>query len=56
MTHDLPVLPLGLANFEDIRKKQAVYVDKTKFITDLENAGKFVFCSRPRRFGKSLTV
>ncbi|MDR1315012.1 MAG: AAA family ATPase, partial [Deltaproteobacteria bacterium] len=39
-----------------IRKKQAVYVDKTKFITDLENAGKFVFCSRPRRFGKSLTV
>ncbi|MDR1312616.1 MAG: AAA family ATPase, partial [Deltaproteobacteria bacterium] len=56
MTQDLPVLPIGLAHFEDIRKKLAVYVDKTKYITDLENAGKFVFCARPRRFGKSLTV
>ncbi|MDR1313313.1 MAG: AAA family ATPase, partial [Deltaproteobacteria bacterium] len=56
LTQDLPVLPIGLANFEDIRKKQAVYVDKTKYIADLENAGKFVCCARPRRFGKSLTV
>ncbi|MDR1312256.1 MAG: AAA family ATPase, partial [Deltaproteobacteria bacterium] len=56
MTQDFPVLPLGLANFEDIRKKRAVYVDKTKSIAELENAGKFVFCARPRRFGKSLTV
>ncbi|MDR1313213.1 MAG: AAA family ATPase, partial [Deltaproteobacteria bacterium] len=56
MTEDLPVLPLGLADFEDIREKQAVYVDKTKFITELEKAGKFIFCARPRRFGKSLTV
>ncbi|MDR1313294.1 MAG: AAA family ATPase, partial [Deltaproteobacteria bacterium] len=56
MTQDLPVLPIGMAAFENIRKKQAVYVDKTKFIADLENAGQFVFCSRPRRFGKSLTV
>ncbi|MDR1314743.1 MAG: AAA family ATPase, partial [Deltaproteobacteria bacterium] len=56
MTQDLPVLPLGLANFQDIRKKRAVYVDKTKYIADLENIGKFVFCARPRRFGKSLTV
>ncbi|MDR1313127.1 MAG: AAA family ATPase [Deltaproteobacteria bacterium] len=56
MPQALPILPLGLADFEDLREKQAVYVDKTKYITDLENAGKFVFCARPRRFGKSLTV
>ncbi|MDR1312940.1 MAG: ATP-binding protein [Deltaproteobacteria bacterium] len=56
MTQDFPVLPLGLADFEDIRKKQAVSVDNTKYITDLDNAGKFVFCARPRRFGKSLAV
>ncbi|MDR1313344.1 MAG: AAA family ATPase, partial [Deltaproteobacteria bacterium] len=56
MTYDLPVLPLGMASFENLRGKQAVYVDKTKYITDLESAGQFVFCARPRRFGKSLTV
>ncbi|MDR1315038.1 MAG: AAA family ATPase [Deltaproteobacteria bacterium] len=56
MNQDLPVLPLGLADFENLREKKAVYVDKTKYITDLEKAGKFIFCARPRRFGKSLTV
>ncbi|MDR1314018.1 MAG: AAA family ATPase, partial [Deltaproteobacteria bacterium] len=56
MTQDLPVLPIGMADFENLRGKQAVYVDKTKYITDLEKAGQFVFCARPRRFGKSLTV
>jgi hypothetical protein len=56
MPQDLPVLPLGLADFEDLREKHAVYVDKTKYITDLEKEGKFIFCARPRRFGKSLTV
>ncbi|MDR1313026.1 MAG: AAA family ATPase, partial [Deltaproteobacteria bacterium] len=56
MTKDLPVLPIGLADFEDLREKQAVYVDKTEYIADLEKAGKFIFCARPRRFGKSLTV
>jgi hypothetical protein len=56
MNQDLPVLPIGMASFENIREKQAVYVDKTKYITDLENAGQFIFCARPRRFGKSLTV
>ncbi|MDR1313166.1 MAG: ATP-binding protein [Deltaproteobacteria bacterium] len=56
MTQDLPVLPIGMASFENLRKKQAVYVDKTKYITDLEIAGQVVFCARPRRFGKSLAV
>ncbi|MDR1312978.1 MAG: AAA family ATPase, partial [Deltaproteobacteria bacterium] len=56
MTQELPVLPLGLADFDTLREKKAVYVDKTKYITDIEKAGQFVFCARPRRFGKSLTV
>ncbi|MDR1315040.1 MAG: ATP-binding protein [Deltaproteobacteria bacterium] len=56
MNQDLPVLPIGMASFENLRVKQAVYVDKTKYITYLENAGQFIFCARPRRFGKSLTV
>ncbi|MDR1313304.1 MAG: AAA family ATPase, partial [Deltaproteobacteria bacterium] len=56
MTHDLPVLPLGMASFENLREKKAVYVDKTKYITYLETVAQFVFCARPRRFGKSLTV
>ncbi|MDR1313657.1 MAG: AAA family ATPase, partial [Deltaproteobacteria bacterium] len=37
-------------------KKKAVYVDKTNYIADLEKSAQFVFCARPRRFGKSLTV
>jgi hypothetical protein len=45
-----------MAGFEKLRVKQAVYVDKTKYIKDLEKAGQIVFCARPRRFGKSLTV
>jgi hypothetical protein len=56
MTQELPVLPLGLADFENLREKQAVYVDKTGYFPDIEKAGQFVFCARPRRFGKSLTV
>ncbi|MDR1314608.1 MAG: AAA family ATPase [Deltaproteobacteria bacterium] len=48
--------PLGMAFFENIREKQAVYVDRTKYITDLDNAGKFDFFALPRRLGKSLAV
>ncbi|MDR1080780.1 MAG: AAA family ATPase, partial [Deltaproteobacteria bacterium] len=56
MDQPLPSLPLGLADFEDIRKENAVYVDKTEYLPKLRKAGKFIFCARPRRFGKSLTV
>lgn len=46
--------PIGIQNFEDIRKGNYVYVDKTHLIYKLVSSGKYYFLSRPRRFGKSL--
>jgi hypothetical protein len=56
MIQQLPILPVGWQLFEEIRKKNAVYIDKTMYLPMLRNSGKFVFCARPRRFGKTLTV
>ena len=47
--------PVGIQTFEEIREKNYLYVDKTKYIVDFREKGmKYVFLSRPRRFGKSL--
>ena len=48
--------PIGIQNFEDLRKGGYVYVDKTAAIHHLVSTGKYYFLSRPRRFGKSLLV
>ncbi len=48
--------PIGLQTFSDIIEENYVYVDKTKFVYDLAQTGKFYFLSRPRRFGKSLLL
>ena len=48
--------PIGIQNFESLRKGGYVYVDKTDKIFDLASTGKYYFLSRPRRFGKSLLV
>ncbi len=48
-------LPIGIQSFEEIRTDY-IYVDKTEYIYDLTKAGKYLFLSRPRRFGKSLLV
>ena len=48
--------PIGIQNFESIRKDGYVYVDKTALIHRLATTGKYYFLSRPRRFGKSLLV
>ena len=47
-------LPIGMQDFEDIRKEGYLYVDKTEYIYKLVSRGKPYFLSRPRRFGKSL--
>ncbi len=47
-------LPIGIQDFEDIRKGQYIYVDKTEYVYNLVHMGKPYFLSRPRRFGKSL--
>ena len=57
----MKLLPLGFSEFEDIRQPDSpgvayVYVDKTEGIHHLVTENKFVFFSRPRRFGKSLLL
>ena len=50
-------LPIGIENFEDIRREGFYYVDKTVMIRDLlQNWGKVNLFTRPRRFGKSLNM
>ena len=50
-------LPIGIQNFEEIRKNDYLYVDKTaKLLPLVRKSGKSYFLSRPRRFGKSLTL
>ena len=49
-------LPIGIQDFENIRLKNYLYVDKTKQILNLIENGECYFLSRPRRFGKSLTL
>ena len=46
--------PIGLQNFQGLREDGYVYVDKTAFVYQLAQSGKYYFLSRPRRFGKSL--
>jgi len=48
--------PIGIQNFEEIRKGGYAYVDKTELIYKLVKSGKYYFLSRPRRFGKSLLI
>ena len=44
-------------SFEKLRQENYLYVDKTEYIWNLINsAGEAYFLSRPRRFGKSLTI
>lgn len=48
--------PVGIQNFEDLRKEGYCYVDKTALMYQLVQSGKYYFLSRPRRFGKSLLL
>ena len=52
----LPPLPYGYQVFENLREMGAIYVDKTAYLPELPGQGQVVFCARPRRFGKSLTI
>ena len=49
-------LPIGIQTFEDIRRGNYLYVDKTSILWQIINTGKPYFLSRPRRFGKSLLI
>ena len=50
------ILPIGIQDFEKLRRENLLYVDKTDLIFQLAKVGKPYFLSRPRRFGKSLLL
>ena len=50
-----PQIPYGWADFEAMRRERTLYVDKTRFLYDLEQE-RYAFLIRPRRFGKSCWV
>ena len=50
----LDKLPLGLQDFSSVIESNLIYVDKTKIILNILYDKKYLFFSRPRRFGKSL--
>ncbi|MCI2201463.1 ATP-binding protein [Clostridium sp.] len=49
-------IPYGISNFEVLREKNYLYVDKTSYIDVLEQYAPYQFFIRPRRFGKSLFI
>ena len=54
---DKKKLPIGIENFEDIRRENFYYIDKTGLLRDfLNNWGMVNLFTRPRRFGKSLNM
>lgn len=49
--------PVGLQTFEEVVKRNLLYIDKTEYLYRMtHDGGKYFFLSRPRRFGKSLLV
>jgi len=56
MKNKLQKLPIDQSSFEIIREDNLLYVDKTRYIHEMLETGRYFFMSRPRRFGKSLMV
>ena len=52
----MKTLPIGIQTLVQIRAKNGIYVDKTQLVHQLVTSGTYYFLSRPRRFGKSLTI
>ena len=55
-TMRLKRLPVGIQTYSEIVERDCLYVDKTEYIVKMMNLCKYIFLSRPRRFGKSLLV
>lgn len=51
---DSVIYPIGIQAFSSVREDGFLYVDKTQYVYDLARKYRYVFLSRPRRFGKSL--
>ena len=53
-TKPIKRIPYGIGDYRRMQEDNAYYVDKTHFIPLIEAAPYYLFCIRPRRFGKSL--
>ena len=49
-------LPVGIQTFSEVKKLDCLYIDKTEYVWKMTQLSKYIFLSRPRRFGKSLLV
>ena len=49
-------LPVGIQTYSEVVEQDCLYVDKTEYICKMVKLSKYIFLSRPRRFGKSLFV
>ena len=49
-------LPVGIQTYSEVVDMDCLYVDKTEYICKMVKLSKYIFLSRPRRFGKSLLV
>jgi hypothetical protein len=49
-------MPVGMQDFESLRKYGYLYVDKTALVYQLVTTGRYYFLSRPRRFGRSMLL
>ena len=56
MQHPRVKFPYGISNLEQLIKNEYVFVDKTKYVEQLETEERFSIFLRPRRMGKSLFV
>jgi hypothetical protein len=50
------LIPIGFSDFREIIERGYRYIDKSRYIHTICTTGKYYFLSRPRRFGKSLTI
>jgi len=54
---ELPKLPMGVSDFNELITQGYLFVDKTNFIKDvMKDGAKVILLTRPRRFGKTLTL
>ena len=49
-------LPVGIQTYSEVVEQDCLYIDKTEYICKMMELSKYIFLSRPRRFGKSLLV
>lgn len=54
--NEMQKLPIGIQDFESLRREDYFYADKTELIYRMVSQNRYYFLSRPRRFGKSLLM